>query len=298
MRTFFYLIVYSGLLLQFGCSGSDHAADANAVQVQNIETVSTPTIDAGPVVFTSAAEALTEGNRLFDDGDTEKAIDVLLQAVKLDPDLAEAHFKLGIAYSLVEARDDTVTEPVETPTPNSKDKKPKEVKPNSQKAFENAVKAYKKILASNKNDDNARFNLGLAYNKLNEDEDAAKSLKEAVKLKPDDTQYQTELGSILIKLAKYHEAVTALKKAIELDATNTKAEELLDKAEAGRKRIDFTTVKKDDKKPGNSNSSVKKEAEDPESNTSTKSANTKDAKTSKPPNTKEIKAPKPAKSPK
>ena len=297
MRTFFYLIVYSALLLQFGCSGSSEPTpDSNAVQVQNIETISSPTVDAGPVVFTSATEALAEGNRLFDDGDTEKAIDVLLQAVKLDPDLAEAHFKLGIAYTLVEAQDDTVTEPAETPNP--KDKKPKEVKANSVKAFENAVKAYKKILASSKNDDNAHFNLGLAYNKLNEDEDAAKSLKEAVKLKPDDTLYQTELGSILIKLAKYHEAVTALKKAIELDATNTKAEELLEKAEAGRKRIDFSTVKKDDKKVGNSNSSVKKEAEDPESNTSTKSANTKDAKTTKPINTKEIKAPKPEKSPK
>lgn len=297
MRTFFYLIVYSALLLQVGCSGSEPTPDSNAVQVQNIETISSPTVvDAGPVVFTSAAEALAEGNRLFDDGDTEKAIDVLLQAVKLDPDLAEAHFKLGIAYTLVEAQDDTVNEPAETPSP--KDKKPKEVKANSVKAFENAVKAYKKILASNKNDDNARFNLGLAYNKLNEDEDAAKSLKEAVKLKPDDTLYQTELGAILIKLAKYHEAVTALKKAIELDATNSKAEELLEKAEAGRKRIDFTTVKKDDKKAGNSNTSVKKEAEDPESNTSTRSSNTKEPKTTKPANTKEIKAPKPAKSPK
>lgn len=294
MRTFSYLIVYSALLLQFGCSGSGPANNANAVPVQNIETNSSPVVDAGPTVFTSSAEALAEGNRLFDDGDTEKAIDALLQAVKLDPDLAEAHFKLGIAYALVEAQDDTVTEPVGTPTPSSKEKRPKEVKTNSEKAFENAVKAYKKILVSNKNDDNAYFNLGLAYNKLNEDEDAAKSLKEAVKLKADDSQYQTELGSILIKLAKYHEAITALKKAIELDATNTKAEELLEKAEAGRKRIDFTTVKKDDKKATNSATSVKKDDKgDPEANTATKAVNTKDTKTPKP--AKEVKGSKPPK---
>ncbi|MEO7672902.1 MAG: tetratricopeptide repeat protein, partial [Pyrinomonadaceae bacterium] len=47
--------------------------------------------------FSSAADAFAEGNRLFDNGETAKAIDVLLQAVKLDSDLAEAHFKLGIA---------------------------------------------------------------------------------------------------------------------------------------------------------------------------------------------------------
>jgi len=66
-----------------------------------------------------------------------------------------------------------------------------------------------------------------------------KSLQQAVKLKPDDGEYQTELGVILIKLAQYEEAVAALKKAVSIDSTNLQAESLLEKAEAGRKRVDF-----------------------------------------------------------
>ncbi len=271
MRLFFVvLIVYLAMLL-LGCSGAP--GDANVVSGQNTDANSVQ-VPVG-AEFGSAADALVEGNRLFDNGETEKAIDVLLQAVKLDPDLAEAHFKLGIAYALIEAKDDSVTEQVETPTPDTKNKRPKEIKTNSEKAFANAVAAYKKILAVNKDDDAAHFNLGLAYNKLNEDEDAAKSIREASRLKPDDTQYQTELGSILIKLAKYHEAVGALRKAIELDATNVKAEELLEKAEAGRKRIDFTSVPKDGKKPANSNTNTQINPEAPPSNSVVKPANTK-----------------------
>jgi len=114
----------------------------------------------------------------------------------------------------------------------------------SEKAFEKAVSAYKKIIAKNAQDDSAFYNLGRSYNKLDEDEDAEKALRQAVKLKPEETLYQTELGAILIKLAKYDEAIKALKKAIELDAENSEAAELLEKAQAGKKRIDFGSTPK------------------------------------------------------
>ena len=93
--------------------------------------------------------------------------------------------------------------------------------------------------------------MGRAYNKLNEDEDAARALKQAVKLSPEDTEYQTELGAILIKLAKYQEAIPPLKKALEIDAENSRAQELLDDAEAGRRRVDFAVKKPDEKKASN-----------------------------------------------
>ena len=239
---------------------------------QNLETNSAVPLPE----FTNAGDALAAGSKLLDDGETERAIEVLSQAVKLDPDLAEGHFKRGIAYALIEARDDAA--PAETPPPSTKGKRPREIKTNSEKSFEKAVAAYKKMLAGNDDDDIAHFNLGLAYNKLNEDEDAAKSLKEAVNLKPDNTEYQTELGSILIKLARYNEAVPALKKALELDASNAKAEQLLENAQAGRKRINFTTAKKDDKKPSKPDDSLKEDLL-PDLNTKQK---TRDPKGTKP----------------
>ncbi len=276
MRCFVFVFTICLIVsAQIGCSGnavSNNADSASAVQ--NVGNNS-----AAPVPeFTNDAEALAAGSKYLDDGETEKAIEALTQAVKLNPDLAEAHFKLGIAYALIEARDDTTA--AETPTPNTKSKRSKEIKTNSEKSFEKAVAAYKKVLAGNDDDDAAYFNLGLAYNKLNEDEDAAKSLKEAVTLKPDNTEYQTELGSIYIKLAKYPEAVAALKKAVELDASNAKAEELLEKAVAGRKRVSYTSEKKDDKKASKSEPVKEDEEALPDSDTK---PNNRDMKLPKPP---------------
>ncbi len=195
--------------------------------------------------FTDANEALTTGKKLLDELETEKAVDALSQATKLNPDLAEAHFNLGIAYALVEKDEEekAITQVEATPTPKPVGRQKKNAPPirtkNSEKSFESAVKAYKKILAKSPKDDVSHFNLGRAYNKLNEDEDALKSLKEAVKLKPDDYEYQMELGAVLMKLAQYEEAVAALKKTINLDPGNLQAEDLLEKAEAGRRRVDF-----------------------------------------------------------
>lgn len=222
--------------------------------------------------ITDPAAALAEGNRLLDENQTEMAIEAFRQAVKLDPDLAEAHFKLGIAYALIEAEMQEVGFDPNQST-NSDGKKP--AKPVSQREFEKAVEAYKKWLKANPKDDVAQFNLGRAYNKLNRDDEAEDAFREAVKLKPDDTEYQTELGAILIKLAKYHEALPPLKKALELDAENSRAERLLDDAEAGAKRIDFAGSNSNVKKANsNSNANVSVNANAaPSTNTPPKPAN-------------------------
>jgi tetratricopeptide (TPR) repeat protein len=222
------------LLVSAACSGGAGSDDPN----QNANTASELS------EINDANIALAEGNRFLDTGETDKAIEALSHAVKLNPDLAEAWFKLGIAYGLAEKRDETL-ETADREI-NTDSKKP--AKTNSEKAFEKAVAAYKKIVAANSDDDVAYFNLGRAYNKLNEDEDAAKALRQAVKIKPDDTEYQTELGAILIKLAQYHEAIPPLRKALELDPENIRAQDLLKDAEAGRSRVNYSSTPKDDKK--------------------------------------------------
>ena len=238
-------IVFLTSLFFAGCSSAP-------AENSNLATDATPPLAAADC--TDANAALAEGIKLLDTGDTDRAIEVLNRAVELNPDLADAYFQLGIAYALIETRDAAVVEEQVTLTPTPGEKKPrKEPATNSEKAFEKAVAAYKKQIEANGKDDLAYFNLGRSYNKLNEDEDAAKALKEAVDLKPDDTEYQTELGAILVKLAQYREAISPLRKAIELDPDNSRAINLLEDAEAGRKRIDFVTDKKDANKASNTN---------------------------------------------
>jgi tetratricopeptide (TPR) repeat protein len=243
-----FLITLVGL--QLDCTTDTTADNSNQSNVNLPSTTETVQANANVAAektplptFTNADEALTVGKKLLDDLEPENAVDALRQAVKLNPDLAEAHFNLGIAYALLEKVEENnpppVTEPTPTPAPARKGKKEIVELTASEKSFENAVKAYKKILAKNPKDDAAHFNLGRSYNKLNQDTESLKAMQQAVKLKPDDGEYQTGLGMILIKLAQYEEAVAALKKAVSIDSTNLQAESLLERAEAGRKRIDF-----------------------------------------------------------
>ncbi len=223
--------------------------NTNANQTANVADEEVPKFD-------DAAKALEKGNEYFDASLTEKAINAYKQAVELDEDLAEAHFQLGVAYALEEKEDeaDSELEPTEeepTPKKAKKSKKSKKSKKeekiltkNSEKAFENSIKAYEKYLKKNPKDAVAHFNLGRAYNILFEDEDARKAFEEAVELNDEDSLYRTELGATLIKLAKYPEAIKQLKKAIELDEYNARAEDLLEQAEAGRKRVDFGAKEK------------------------------------------------------
>ncbi|MEO7659319.1 MAG: tetratricopeptide repeat protein [Pyrinomonadaceae bacterium] len=237
--------------------------------------------------ITDANLALAEGNRLLDENQTETAIEALRQAVKLNPDLAEAHFKLGIAYSLLDMQMEQAGVVTEEPASNTNSKESRK-KTNAEKAFGKAVDAYKKWIENNPKDDAAYFNLGRTYAKLAKDEEAEKAFKEAVKLKPEDADYQIELGSILIKLAQYREAITALKNAIELDETNARAQDLLDDAEAGRQRVDYSPPKNtnqaanknsnsesEDNSNSSSNSKSNTAAKAPESNTKPKVDNTK-----------------------
>ena len=265
MKSFAILITFA---LAFGC--------AKKAENANVDINSNVTIAPAVSQFaeiTDANAALSEGNRLLDDNQTELAIEAYKRAVEINPGTAEAFFKMGVAYALIEKEQlragaaDFVPGEVTSKNP---------AKSNSEKMFEHAVTAYKKIIAASPNDSSAHFNLGRAYNKLNKDEEAEESLAKAVKLKPDDTEYQTELGGIRIKLAQYHEALGPLKKALELDPDNSQAAELLEDAEAGARRVDFNqpdNTNSGKKAPSNSSSSSNTNTAASNSDTYTKSAN-------------------------
>jgi tetratricopeptide (TPR) repeat protein len=281
MSRFFVLI---GLVLPLAFSGCGSGASSNVANTAaaNTEAANSAPPPAAPVdinAITDPAIALSEGKRLLDENQTETAIQALEKAVSLDPDLAEAHFNLGIAYNLLELQMEQSGVAVETivsTETNSKTKKKEKVqKTKADLAFEAAVKAYVKWLDKNPKDDNAHFYLGRTYAKLMKDEEARDAFKEAVELKPEDAEYQTEYGAVLIKLAQYAEAIKPLKKALEIDPSNARAADLLEDAEAGRRRIDYA-VKELEK-------NANKETDLPEKGASSRSNSASESNTSSSP---------------
>ncbi|MBX3266625.1 MAG: tetratricopeptide repeat protein [Acidobacteria bacterium] len=273
------MVLFAAAAFFAACSGAEPTAE-------NANVAAEPTPLANAADYTDANLALADGVRVLENGETERAIEILNRAVEINPDLAEAYFRLGIAHSLIEFRDQMAAEDRVEPTETPANSKEKPAKPQSVLAFEKAVEAYKKLIDANAEDHNAYYNLGRSYNKLNEDEDAARALRQAVKLNPDDTEYQQELGAVLIKLAKYSEAVGVLKKSLEIDADNIEALELLEKAEAGQKRVSFTVMPGDDKRNANSNANAA-------ANTATGSNTKPPANTAKPPEPRPTRTPPP-----
>jgi tetratricopeptide (TPR) repeat protein len=256
MKKAFFLLFPAFVFLQFGCGGN--AVSSNNANVTVVNTAATPVAESDQAAnvppqpetvptFTNADEALAAGKKYLDENKTEAAIEALQQATKLNTDLAEAHFQLGIAYALKESEDEALqkveAEPTPTKASKTSSKKIKEgqavILTDSDRAFQNAAKAYEKITKKDPKNADAFFNLGRAYNKIQMDRESEKALRQAVKLNAEDSEYQTELGAILIKLAQYDEAVKILKKAQELDENNLRAADLLEKAQAGQKRTNF-----------------------------------------------------------
>lgn len=216
-----------------GC-GYLGSGDANANANSNLAVIDDPSIVP---TFDNAKDAIVKGDEYLDASLYKQAIAAYKQATELESENGEAHFKLGIAYALQEDLEDL----------------PPGVEGNSDKAFKNAVTVYKKYVKENPEDAAAWFNLGRAHGKLFEDKEAADALAKAVKFDEENGLYLTEYGAALNKLARYGEAIKQLKKALEIDEDNLRAEDLLEKAEAGKKRVDFKPPEKSTDSNSNSN---------------------------------------------
>jgi len=162
---------------------------------------------------TQAKALLDKGKQLYRDDQDTDAVAAFEQAVKLDPDLAEAHFRLGLGYEALEKREEAESQ------------------------YKKAVEAYKKYFESNPDDSEAHYNLGQTYANLGNFSEAVREYRAATKLKDDDPDMYYDLGTAYTKLAQYDQAAAAFSKSLEIDPDYYRAQDALDEAREGIKRI-------------------------------------------------------------
>ena len=162
---------------------------------------------------TRARDQLERGKELYRNDQDAEAVLAFQEAVRLDPDLAEAHFRLGLGYESIGKREEAETE------------------------YKKAVSAYKKYLEHNDGDAEAHYALGQTYAGLGQYTEAVREYREATKLKEDDPEIYYDLGVALSKLAQYDAAATAFSKSLEIDPDYYRAQDGLDEAKEGIQRI-------------------------------------------------------------
>jgi cytochrome c-type biogenesis protein CcmH/NrfG len=202
------LVLVIALLTVFSLGGCRRRSSTNNAN-------SNPLTSAGnPEEARRNAQALVDqAKELYRNDEDERAVQTLEQAVKLDPNNAEGHLRLGMGYAALER------------------------KPESDDEYKKAIELFKKKIESDPKDGSAFFYLGEAYNFMHRDEDAVRNYREATRLKPEDEESWYQLGTSLNKLARYTEAINAFQKALELDANDYRATDGLEEAKEGAQRI-------------------------------------------------------------
>ena len=203
------------LLLGAACSRF-RQADANANGAAAAQPA--PESAATPP---QAQEFSGDARALFDRGwdaykhdRDQEAVEAFTQAVQLEPDFGEAHYRLGLALHATGKTEE------------------------ADKAFEDAVKALEKATKKDSKDSRSYYYLGLALGRLGKCDDAVRAFKDSVKHAPeeDDDKYY-ELALAHYKVAQYKEAIDACKKALEINPDNFPAADLLEKSKPGLERV-------------------------------------------------------------
>jgi len=206
MRSILIICAVWLLVLATGCKRSGQQStdnSAGAAQVSNNL----------PEDRTRARAELDKGKELYRNDQDAEAVLAFLEAIRLDPDLAEAHFRLALGYESLGKREEAEAE------------------------YKKAVEAYKKYFEENENDAEAHYALGQTYANLGQYSEAIRQYKEATKLKDDDPDMFYDLGVAYTKLAQYDAAAAAFSKSLEIDPDYYRAQDGLDDAKEGIKRI-------------------------------------------------------------
>jgi len=206
MRSILLICAVWLMILAIGCKRSGQQSTNNSAGA--------PEVSNGLAGDRARARSLLDkGKELYQNDRDSEAVQSFAEAVRLDPELAEAHFRLALGYESLGKQEE------------------------AEKEYKKAVETYKKYLAENPDDAEAHYALGQTYAGLGQYSEAIREYREATKRKEDDADMFYDLGVAHTKLAQYDAAAAAFSKSLELDPDYYRAQDGLDEAKEGIKRI-------------------------------------------------------------
>ena len=206
MRSILFICAVSLMISAVGCkrSGQQSTNDSSGIA---------PVSNGLAEDRTRARGLLDKGKELYLKDQDAEAVLALMEAVRLDPDLAEAHFRLALGFESLGKSEEAESE------------------------YKKAVAAYKEYLDEHRDDSEAHYALGQTYAGLGQYSEAIREYREATKLKEDDPDIYYDLGVAYTKLAQYDAAAAAFEKSLDIDPDYYRAQDGLDEANEGIKRI-------------------------------------------------------------
>jgi Flp pilus assembly protein TadD len=169
---------------------------------------------------------LRQAEAAFSQNNFAEAAQDYRRALKIKPDLAEAHYGLGLALARLDRYQEAV----------SSFKEALHYKPGWTRALKDlgvtylklkhwpeAEKAFKIALKHQPQDAEAYYDLGVAAGKQGKHKEAREAFEKALRLKPDYIQALNNLGMADIKLNRWAEAKSSFEKALGLKADDPEA---------------------------------------------------------------------------
>jgi tetratricopeptide (TPR) repeat protein len=148
------------------------------------------------------------------------------QALKIKPDLALAHYGLGLALARLQKYQEAVTSfqaAVQYEPKWATARKDLGVAYLKLKRWPQAGEAFKTSLQYQPEDPEVFYNLGVALGKMGKHQEALEAFEEAVRLKPEYVAALNNLGMANVKLNRWAEAKRYFGQALELKPDNPEA---------------------------------------------------------------------------
>ncbi len=166
------------------------------------------------------------GNAFIEIGLYKEAIDAFKQAIRIKPDYAVAQNRLGVAF-IGAGMDKEAIEAF---------KKAIKIAPDSPYTYidlgtyyqeldmhKEAIDTYKQAIKINPDDAIAQHRLGEIYDNLGMHEEQIEAYKQAIRIDPDDARAHLRLGNVLLGADLYKEAIESFTQAIRIDPDNADA---------------------------------------------------------------------------